>query len=225
VARIGGGIVIDVGLAIEVLPQLLAALVVTIEATVLGMAFAIPAGLAWELLRRSGSAWPARVAQAAVEFLRSTPLLVQLYFLFYALPGIGVTLSPLTAGVLGLGLHYSAYTAEIYRAGIDGVPRGQWDAARALNMSRAQIYRHVVLPQAVPPMIPDLGNRLIAMFKDTPLLSAITVVEMLQRAKILGAEHFRYFEPLTLVGLLFLAISLASTVLVRRLEGRLSVAR
>src|SRR5690606_29780824 len=107
-------------------------------------------------------------------------LLIQLYFLYYVLPTTGIVLSPMVTGVIGLGLHYSSYTAEVYRAGINAVPRGQWEAARSLHLNRWQTYRHVILPQAIPPMIPVLGNYLIAMFKDTPLLSAITIVEMLQ---------------------------------------------
>ena len=112
--------------------------------------------------------------------------------------------------MIALGLHYSCYTSEVYRAGINAVPSGQWYAAKALNLSRWQAYRHVILPQAIPPVVPALGNYLIAMFKDTPLLSAITVLEMLERAKIIGNETFRYLEPLTIVGLIFLVLSVLS---------------
>lgn len=208
----------DWSYAIEVLPVLLEGLGVTLRATLYGFLFALVAGLAWALLRRSGSRWVRGAAFWSLELVRSTPLLVQLYFLFYVFPELGVVLSPLVAGVLGLGLHYSAYTAEIYRSGIDGVPRGQWEAATALNLTRRQAFWRIVLPQAVPPVVPALGNRLIAMFKETPLLSVITVTELLQRAKLLGAESFRYLEPLTLVGAIFLVLSLASSRLVRRVE-------
>jgi polar amino acid transport system permease protein len=155
-----------------------------------------------------------------VEFIRSTPLLVQLYFLFFVLPDTGIRLSALTTGVLALGLHYSAYTAEVYRAGIEGVPREQWEAALALNMKPWHTWFAVILPQALPPVIPAMGNYLVAMFKDTPMLAAITVMELLQTAKLIGAESFRYLEPLTLVGLLFLAISLLSSRLIHALEAR-----
>jgi polar amino acid transport system permease protein len=123
--------------------------------------------------------------------------------------------------VLGLGVHYSAYLAEVYRAGIAAVPRGQWEAASVLGLSRVRTFGSVILPQAVVPMVPALGNYLIAMFKDTPVLSAVTVLEMLQRAKLLGAAEFRYLEPLLLVGVLFLVISLPSAQLLRRLEASL----
>ncbi len=209
---------IDFGYAARCLPALLSGLVVTIEATLAGTAIALVLGLLWALLgyvRLLAVRWPVR---AAVELVRSTPLLVQLYFLFYVLPGAGIVLSPLLTGVIGLGLHYSAYMAEVYRAGIDAVPRGQWEAARVLGLSPLHTFRAVILPQAVRPMIPALGNYLVAMFKDTPMLSAITVLELLQRAKLLGAAQFRYLEPLTLAGLLLLAVSLPASRLVASLE-------
>lgn len=136
------------------------------------------------------------------SFSKYTPVSSDL-FLFYVLPDAGIRLSPFQTGVLALGLHYSAYLAEVYRAGIDSVPEGQWEAAQALSLSKVHTFRAVILPQALPPVIPALGNYLIAMFKDTPMLSAITVLELLQTAKIIGADTFRYIEPLTLVGILF----------------------
>jgi polar amino acid transport system permease protein len=189
------------------------------------MVIALTLGLVWAVGRRSHwrlFSWP---AGATVEFVRSTPLLVQIFFLFYVLPSAGLTLSPLLAGVIALGLHYSCYMAEVYRAGINAVPMGQWQAAKALNLTRWQTYRYVILPQASPPIIPALGNYLIAMFKDTPMLSAITVLEILQRAKIIGKETFRYLEPLTIVGVIFLMLSLASGLAISWLEQRLRVER
>jgi polar amino acid transport system permease protein len=205
----------------EILPRLAEGLVVTLQATVLGMTVALSLGLALALARRSRYrllAWP---TGALVEFIRSTPLLVQIYFLFYVLPDTGVRLSPLATGVLALGLHYAAYCSEVYRAGLESVPKGQWDAAIALNLGRWRMMKDVIVPQAIPPVVPALGNYLIAMFKDTPLLSAITVLEMLQVAKLAGAESFRYIEPLTLVGVVFLLLSLVSAAGVRWVEGRL----
>lgn len=206
--------------AISILPALLKALRVTLQATLVGISIALLLGLIWAFLGHSGRGLPAKVTAASVEFIRSTPLLVQIYFLFYVAPNFGLTLSPFSAGALALGLHYSAYTAEVYRAGIEGVPQGQWEAAASLNMGRFLTWRSVILPQAIPPVIPALGNYLVAMFKETPLLAAITVMELLQTAKIIGAQTFRYLEPLTLVGLLFLAVSLVASRLVRRLEVR-----
>lgn len=213
--------VFDWSFALEILPTLGSALLITIQATVLGMLVAVTLGLALALLRRSRLRIVSLPTAFVIEFVRSTPLLVQMYFLFYVLPLTGVRMSPLATGITALGLHYATYCAEVYRAGIEAVPRGQWEAATALNMSRWRTAVGVVLPQAIPPVVPALGNYLVAMFKDTPLLSAITVVELLQQSKMIGSATFRYTEPLTLVGLLFLALSLAAAWGVRRLEARL----
>ena len=213
--------IFDWSFALEILPTLGSALVITIQATVLGMLVAVTLGLALALLRRSRLALVSLPTAFVIEFVRSTPLLVQMYFLFYVLPLTGVQMSPLATGIVALGLHYATYCAEVYRAGIEVVPRGQLEAARALNMSPWRTAVGVVLPQAIPPVVPALGNYLVAMFKDTPLLSAITVVELLQQSKMIGSTTFRYTEPLTLVGVLFLALSLVAAWGVRGLEARL----
>ncbi|MFY2565233.1 ectoine/hydroxyectoine ABC transporter permease subunit EhuD [Achromobacter ruhlandii] len=213
--------IFDWSFALEILPTLGSALVITIQATVLGMLVAVTFGLALALLRRSRLALLSLPTAFVIEFVRSTPLLVQMYFLFYVLPLTGVQMSPLATGIVALGLHYATYCAEVYRAGIEAVPRGQLEAARALNMSPWRTAVGVVLPQAIPPVVPALGNYLVAMFKDTPLLSAITVVELLQQSKMIGSTTFRYTEPLTLVGVLFLALSLIAAWGVRGLEARL----
>ena len=213
--------IFDWSFALEILPTLGSALVITIQATVLGMLVAVTLGLALALLRRSRLALVSLPTAFVIEFVRSTPLLVQMYFLFYVLPLTGVQMSPLATGIVALGLHYATYCAEVYRAGIEAVPRGQLEAARALNMSPWRTAVGVVLPQAIPPVVPALGNYLVAMFKDTPLLSAITVVELLQQSKLVGSTTFRYTEPLTLVGVLFLALSLVAAWGVRGLEARL----
>lgn len=204
----------------QILPQLLAGVVVTVQATLLAIVVALLLGLVWAVLRIALPRPAGRALHWAVEFVRGTPLLVQLYFLFYVLPDAGILLSPLVAGVIGLGVHYSAYTAEVYRAGIENVPRGQWEAARALNLTPSQTWLHVVIPQAVPPMIPALANYFVAMFKETPLLSAITVVELMNQARSVANFHYRYLEPMTLVGAFFLAVSIPSVVALRWLERR-----
>lgn len=204
----------------EILPTLLHGLLVTVEATVLGYALALVLGLAIAMLRRSAGRITGQVLRWAVEFIRCTPLLVQLSFLFYVLPGFGITLGALTTGVIGLGVHYATYTSEVYRSGIESVPRGQWEAATALSLPSRRLWFGVVLPQAVPKVIPALGNYVIAMFKDTPLLLAITVLELLGSAYKTGSESYRLLEPISLVGLLFVAVSVLAGLLVRRLERR-----
>lgn len=213
----------DWAFALDILPLLLQAARITVLATVIGFAVAVVLGLALAILRMSRNRAVSAPAGALIEFVRSTPLLIQIYFVFYVLPEFGIVLPPMVAGIAGLALHYAAYTAEVYRAGLQGVRRGQWEAAVALNLGPWATYRDVILPQAIPPVVPALGNYLIAMFKDTPLLSAIAVVELMQRAKIIGSDTFRYLEPITLVGVFFLVMSLASSALVRRVERRLAL--
>lgn len=204
----------------EILPTLAEGVVVTIQATLLGSVLAMVIGLVFAILRRTSNRWLSRIITFFLDFVRGTPLLVQLYFLFYILPDLGVTLAPLVAGVIGLGLHYGSYTAEVYRAGIDNISKGQWEAAKAVNLTGLQTWVHVIIPQAVPPMIPALANYFIAMFKETPLLSAITVLELMNQARSVANFHYRYLEPMTLVGVFFLAISIPSVILLRYLEQR-----
>jgi len=212
--------------ALKVLPPIAQGLELTILVTLAGTAIAMALGLLLAVLRRTRLKPVALLARALVEFIRDTPLLVQIDFLYFViLPTASLPLSALWTGIIGIGAHYSAYTAEVYRAGIEGVPRGQWEAARALNFSVWQTWTAIVLPQAVPKVIPALGNYLIAMFKDTPILSSIGVLEMLEQAQIIGSETFRYLEPMTEVGLLFLLVSYPSSRLVRRLEARYGRAR
>lgn len=202
------------------LPPLLKALRVTVSATLGGFAVALVVGLLLAIARRSGFRPLVMASGAMITFVRNTPLLVQLYFLFYVLPTLGITLSAFTAGVLGLGLHYSTYLSEVFRAGIESVRKGQWEAATALNLTRRQTWVRIILPQAIPPVIPVLGNYLIVMFKETPLLSAITLVEMALTAKMIGTQNFDFLEPFTLVGVLFLLLSYPTGLAIRRLEAR-----
>jgi polar amino acid transport system permease protein len=212
----------DWAYTIDILPDLLRGFVVTLQATVLGSVVALLLGLVIAFVRRVGPRPVTVPLRAFVEFVRSTPLIVQLFFLFYVLPDAGVTLSPLTAGVLGLGVHYATYTSEVYRAGIDGVPRGQWEAATALSLPTRRVWFAVVLPQAIRRVTPALGNYVISMFKEVPLLLAIGVLTMVGVAKEVGSESFRYLEPFTLCGVIFLLASYPTSILVRRLEKRLA---
>lgn len=214
---------VDWAFAAESLPVLAQAALLTLGVTAAGFAISIALGLALALLRRSRRRAIAVPAAASIEAIRGTPLLVQLYFIFFALPEYGIVLPGLVTGIAAIGIHYATYTSEAYRAGIDGVAAGQWQAANALGLTRMQAFRYIILPQAIPAILPALGNYLIAMFKDTPMLSAIAVVELMQRAKIIGSESFRYLEPITIVGLFFLAMSLVAAALVRALEGRLRI--
>ena len=214
---------VDWTFAASILPTLGKAALLTLGITAAGFVISLVLGLALAMLRRSRRRLLALPTALTVETVRGTPLLIQLYFIFFVLPEYGVVLPAMLTGIVAIGLHYAAYTSEAYRAGIDNVPPGQWQVAGALGMTRLQVFRYVVMPQAVPAILPALGNYLIAMFKDTPLLSAIAVVELMQRAKIIGSETFRYLEPITIVGLFFLAMSLIAAMLIRALERRLRI--
>lgn len=205
----------------EVMPDILKGLVVTIEAVAGGMTLALILGLLWAVMRRSKAPLISWTAWAFVEFIRSTPLLVQLFFVYYVMTDVvGRSLSPLVTGILVLGVHYSCYTAEVYRSGLDGIAKGQWNAAKALNLNAFQTYRYVILPQAIPPVLPNLGNYLIAMLKEAPLLSVITVMEVLREAQVFGNAHYRYLEPLTIVGVLFILLSLIAGLSVEWVRKR-----
>lgn len=215
----------DWAVAQGMLPELVQGLWVTLQATLVGITVAMVLGLGLAMARRSRRAvvrWP---VAAFIEFVRSTPLLIQLFFLFFVLPDLGVRLSGFTAGVLGLGLHYATYTSEAYRSGIENVDRGQWEAAVACNLSATTTWGSVVLPQAIPTVIPALGNYLVAMLKDAPLLSTIAVLELLAVAQAFNSRLFRPLEAFTLAGLLFLAVSIPAAILVRYLERRYGYAR
>ena len=206
---------------IEILPTLGKGLLVTLKVTFAATAIFLSLGLVLALIQRSCPKWITVPLNFVTEFVRRTPLLVQLYFVFFVLPEFGIYISPMMAGVFGLGIHYSTYAAMIYGAGIDNVDRGQWDAATALNYSRWHQWVHVILPQAVPPMIPALANLLIGMFKESALLTAITVMELMGQTRTLANESYRYFEPMTMTGLIYLSISLPSALATKALERRL----
>ncbi len=215
----------DPAFAWALVPDMLNALSVTAMAAVLGFAVAVVLGLFLALGRRSKIrliSWP---SAAVIEFVRSTPLLVQLFFLFYALPALDITLGSLQTLVIGLGVHYATYCSEAYRAGINSVPAGQWEASTALNLSPVTKWTKVVLPQAIPNVLPALGNFLVAAFKDAPLGAAVQVTGLLFFADTIAGRSFRSVEPFLLIGVGFLLVSLPAAWLVRRLEDRLGYER
>jgi len=205
----------------DVMPSLAKAALITLQVTITAYVLALIIGLGLAILRRSRVRWVSMPVRECIEFLRSTPPLVQIYFIYFGAPQLGISLNAWTAGITALSLHYACYIAEVYRAGLEGVPEGQWEAAHALNLSPYRTYRDVILPQAIPPIIPALGNYLIGLFKDTPLLSVIAIIELMAQAKIIGSDTFRYVEPITMVGVFFLAMSLVASWLVQLVERRL----
>ncbi|CAM5606280.1 Ectoine/hydroxyectoine ABC transporter permease subunit EhuD OS=Streptomyces tendae OX=1932 GN=ehuD PE=3 SV=1 [Streptomyces tendae] len=206
----------------DFMPHFWDGLLVTLQILVLGSLVSFGLGLVWALLMRVPSRWVTWPVGVVTEFVRNTPLLVQLFFLFYVLPEWNITFSALTTGVVAIGLHYSTYTMQVYRAGIEGVPVGQWEAATALNLPLRRTWTAVILPQAIRRVVPALGNYVISMLKDTPLLMAITVLEMLGEARLFSQQNFQFTEPLTVIGVAFIIISYLASLALRALERRLA---
>lgn len=213
--------VFDLGFALSILPTLGKAALMTLAMTAGGFLLALPVGLLLVCLRLFAPTPVSYATVAVIEFLRSTPLLAQLFFMYFVFPLWGIDLSATAIGVIALGLHYGAYYSEVFRGGIESVPRQQWEATTALNLGPVRAFLRIILPQALIPVVPAIGNYLIALFKETPILSAIAVAELMQAAKVIGADTFRYTEPITLAGLFFLAMSLVSAQGVRWLERRM----
>src|SRR5690606_36298358 len=228
-SRAGGGVrMIDTSFwnwdhAWAVLPDMLwAFLRVTLVVTIAASAIAAVLGLAIALVRRTAPRPVAALVTGIINVIRMTPLVVQLLFALYGLLAIGAEVPSIAIAIVVFGIHYATYMADVYRAGIDAVPRGQWEATVALSMSRGRTWRAVVIPQALRATAPALGNYVISMFKETPFVSVIFVHDMVRTAQLYGGEHFRYIEAITLAGLLFLAASYPTSLLIARLEKRLA---
>ncbi|MCF6525994.1 ectoine/hydroxyectoine ABC transporter permease subunit EhuD [Streptomyces sp. JJ36] len=204
----------------DFMPRFWDGVLVTLQALALGSLIAFALGLVWALAQRSDKIWISWPVTAVTEFIRNTPLLVQLFFLFYVVPTFGPAMSPLTTGIIGLGLHYSTYTAEVYRAGINGVPVGQWEAATALSLPKTRTWTSVILPQAIRRVVPALGNYVISMLKDSPMIAIIGAFEMFGEARSFSNETFTQ-EAILVVGVAFILIAYPASVLLRALERRL----
>lgn len=210
----------DNSYATDIFPTLLDAFGLTIRLTLLGMALALALGLLVAVLRYLRIPVVSQLFDFYVLFVRGTPLLVQIFAVYFILPEYGLTLSNFWTGVIVLGINYSAYTAEVYRSGIEALPAGQWEAATALSLPRARTWTKIVLPQAVAMIIPVLGNYLIQMFKDTALLYAIGSPEVMTEARSIGQSNGEFLEPLTIAGFMYLTISYVSSLGIKRLERR-----
>jgi polar amino acid transport system substrate-binding protein len=194
----------------------------TLLISVLGMALAITLGLALALVYLYAPRPLAWLSRAYVELFRGTPLLIQLYLIFYGLPNLGLRLSPLAAAVVGLGLNYAAYEAENYRAGIEAIPRGQMEAALSLGMTRAQSLRHVIVPQAMRLVIPPVTNDFIALFKDSSIVSVITMVELTKIYGQLASTYYDYIGAGLLTAAIYFLMGLPFVRLARWAERRLA---
>ena len=211
--------------AIEILPKMLLATLNTIMAAGIGYAIATVVGLLFLLGQRTQFKIINIVNREIVEFIRSTPLLIQLFFVYFVLPQFGITLSAWVCGMITIGLHFGTYLSEVYRGALEGVPKTQWEACRALNFTTFYTYRRIVFPQAFPIAIPGMGNYLVGIFKDTPLLSTIGVAELFHAATAVGGYHYRYLEPYTIVGLIFLMLSIPAAIWIRKIEKNVNLAQ
>jgi polar amino acid transport system substrate-binding protein len=205
----------------DMLVQFLAATWVTLQLSVLAFLLAVPIGLLLAVGRVYGSAPVRGAARLYIELFRGTPVLLQLFVLYYGLTSV-VHLGPVEAAVLGLGLNYGAYEAEVYRSALLAIPRGQSEAARALGLSPAQTLWHVLLPQALRLALPPMTNDFVSLLKDSSLVSVITVIELTKRMTIAAVDMRGWLVPGLLCAALYLALSSPLSELARRLERRLA---
>jgi len=170
------------------------------------------------LARLSPKRWIRWPADFYVEFIRATPLILQLIYIYYVLPSAGIRLEPITAAIIGLTVNYSAFMSEVYRSGIQAVPKSQYEAARSLGLKPTVIFVKVVFPQAFRIVVPALGNYLIALFKDTALASVVTVQELMFSGQIIAARNYQYFTVYTVTAILYFSVGWPAALLLRRLE-------
>ena len=211
--------------AYQILPKMLWATLNTIMAAGIGYAIAVVVGLIFLVGQRTPIKAVNIIVREIVEFIRSTPLLIQLFFFYFVGPQFGIILSAWVTAMITIGLHFGTYLSEVYRGALEGVPKTQWEACRALNFTTLYTYRRIVLPQAFPIAIPGMGNYLVGIFKDTPLLSTIGVAELFHAATSVGGENYRYLEPYTMVGVIFLALSIPAAIGIRKLERSVNKAQ
>ena len=204
------------------LPTLLAATPVTLGFALGAMLLGLPLGLLVALARLSRFGWLRGLSSLFVSFMRGTPLLVQIFVIYYGLPSLGITLNPVTGGVIALTLNAAAYLSETIRASILSIPRGQREAATSLGLTPGQTMRLIVLPQATRVALPSLSNTLIGLVKDTSLVSVITVVELLRSAQLVIARTFEPFGPYLAAALIYWLISSLLELVQKALERRFS---
>ena len=199
-------------------PELFEGLRLTVGMTFGGMAIALVLGLLLALGRISPSAWLRVPVIGFVELIRGSPLLLQLFYLYYVLPAFGLKLTPIEAGLLGLGINYGAYLSEVFRAGIAAVSPGQREAAESLGMSGGQTMRFIILPQAWRIVIPPTGNYFVSLFKDTALVSTISIAELMFQGQLIASDTFRYMRIYSIIFVIYVVISIPASMGVRWLE-------
>jgi polar amino acid transport system permease protein len=205
---------------VEFLPILMSGVALTIIVTVGSLLLSTALGLIWALMRVSGIGVLTGFSAGLINVIRGIPIIVLLFYLYFVMPEFGLTLTALQAAILGLGIAYSAYQAENFRAGIEAIDKGQIEAAQTIGMSWWQTMRRVVLPQAVKIMLPPYGNVMIMMLKDSSQASTITVAELALQGKLIASSTFKNTSVFTLVALMYLTMSIPLILLVRHFEKR-----
>lgn len=203
-------------------PDLWRATQITVFLTIASMAVALVVGLLLALARISQSRALRLPATAFVELIRGTPLILQLFYIFYVFPFFHIRLGKMQAGILGLALNYGAYLSEVFRAGIAAIDHGQWEAAGALGLRRSQMLRLVILPQALRVVVPPVGNYFISLFKDTALVSTISIAELVFTGQLIAADTFKYLQVYSIIFVVYLVISYPASLGVRALERHLN---
>lgn len=207
------------------LPELVVAAGYTLRMAVLAYGLGLVAGLLVALGEMSRRRWLSRACRIYVEFIRGTPTLTQLFLIYFGLPSVGIVLPSFAAAVVALGLHYAAYMAEIYRAGIAAVDQGQGEAASAIGMSRAEAMRHIILPQAIRIIVPPLANNAVALLKDTSVASLIAAPELMMRADDITSEYYMPMQVYCLAGVMYFIMAFPLSMGARWLERAMARSR
>jgi len=202
-----------------VIPRLLEATWVTVYVTVISFLLSLVGGLIFMILKTSKNRLISIIATEFIEIIRSTPLLIQIFFIFFGLPRFGITFTPVVSGIIAFSLYNSTLSAEVYRAGLLAIPKGQWEACTALNLSFVRSFFRIIFPQSLVPIVPALGNFLVGIFKETPILSFVAVAEIMHVAKLIGYEYYEFTEAITTVGIFFIILSLISAKLINVIEN------
>ena len=205
---------------VEFLPILMSGVALTIIVTLGSLLLSTVLGLIWALMRVSGIGMLTGLSAGLINAIRGIPIIVLLFYLYFVMPEFGLTLTALQAAILGLGIAYSAYQAENFRAGIEAIDKGQIEAAQAIGMGWWATMRRVVLPQAVKIVLPPYGNVMIMMLKDSSQASTITVAELALQGKLIASSTFKNTSVFTLVALMYLTMSIPLILLVRHFEKR-----
>ncbi|CAB3390664.1 MAG TPA: amino acid ABC transporter permease [Alicyclobacillus sp.] len=214
---------LDFSLVVQYIPFLLQATVITLEVSVLATALGLVLGLIAALMKISKIQPLVWIADFYIWVIRGTPVLVQLFLVYFGLPQLGIQIGPFSSALIALGVNAGAYIAEIYRGGILSVPKGQREAAQSLGMNYFLIMRRIILPQAFRVSIPALGNQAIMMLKDSSLASLVTVSELMMVSQRFAATNFAFIEFYITASVIYLILTTVFTFILNKIEGRLSI--